>query len=569
MSQIRSRLDEIGTLSHGETQEYRIFGPPGTGKTTNLSRQITRAAKKCGSDSVMVTSFSKTAAAELVGRNLPVPKSMVGTLHSHCYCALGGPEIAELHADEWTREHPALPIRQKRSRRASNEDEEFGDSPVGVSGGRKGDGDALLEGLNRWRGRMIPRSRWPEALRQFWAWWSDWKDSAGLMDFTDLIETALDDISIAPGNPSVLFVDEAQDLNKMQLSLIRRWGESADWFVICADDDQTIYSFMGAQPDAVLDPPIPDDHKIVLRQSHRVPRAVHRAATQWIERVSRREPKEYLPRDHEGAVRMLPSGGYKQPDHVIADALPYLDAGKSIMMLTTCEYMLHRLITALRDRGIAYGNRYARQRPDWNPLTPPSGTSTAQRILALLSAHPGAMGDRAARWSGCLVQQWVPYLRSKGLLKRGAKKTIESLLLDEQVTIQHLDAWFERGPLERMLDTFDLPYQHLLRWWIENVTPSRAEQVAFPGRVADRYLEWLTQPQITVGTIHSVKGGQADVVYLFPDLSRSGAEQYGMRGEDRDAVIRQFYVGMTRAREELVIVPPASPKSVGGWDLCG
>jgi superfamily I DNA/RNA helicase len=63
----------------------------------------------------------------------------------------------------------------------------------------------------------------------------------------------------------------------------------------------------------------------------------------------------------------------------------------------------------------------------------------------------------------------------------------------------------------------------------------------------------LEDPGVVVGTIHSVKGGQADVVYLFPDLSRAGNAQYDVAGVFRDSVIRLFYVGATRARETLYI----------------
>ena len=37
--QATGTLEEIGQRDHSVTSEYRIFGPPGTGKTTNLSRQ--------------------------------------------------------------------------------------------------------------------------------------------------------------------------------------------------------------------------------------------------------------------------------------------------------------------------------------------------------------------------------------------------------------------------------------------------------------------------------------------------------------------------------------------------
>ena len=59
------------------------------------------------------------------------------------------------------------------------------------------------------------------------------------------------------------------------------------------------------------------------------------------------------------------------------------------------------------------------------------------------------------------------------------------------------------------------------------------------------------QPEIIVGTIHSVKGGEADVVYLLPDLSVAAVRQ--AEEGDEDSITRTFYVGMTRAKERLVL----------------
>jgi len=89
------------------------------------------------------------------------------------------------------------------------------------------------------------------------------KHSLGLLDFTDLIETCYRDVYAAPTHPAVIFADEAQDLNRMRLTLIRKWGDCANYFILAGDDDQTIFSFTGASPDAILDPDIsrgPQDH---------------------------------------------------------------------------------------------------------------------------------------------------------------------------------------------------------------------------------------------------------------------------------------------------------------------
>ena len=95
----------------------------------------------------------------------------------------------------------------------------------------------------------------------------------------------------------------------------------------------------------------------------------------------------------------------------------------------------------------------------------------------------------------------------------------------------------------------------LLGWWRDHLATDFRRRVQFPADIAAlRGPQALRgAPQVVVGTIHSVKGGQADVVYLFPDLSRSAAAQYHQCGLPRDSVIRTFYVGATRARETLYI----------------
>jgi superfamily I DNA/RNA helicase len=66
-------------------------------------------------------------------------------------------------------------------------------------------------------------------------------------------------------------------------------------------------------------------------------------------------------------------------------------------------------------------------------------------------------------------------------------------------------------------------------------------------------------PRIKVSTIHGSKGGEADNVALFTDLSPAAEKDSRNNPDD---VHRVFYVGVTRTRKNLFLVDPQDA------DLC-
>ena len=105
--------------------------------------------------------------------------------------------------EEWNRENPHLRITlAKKDRKLEGEESDEGLVDV-VRGG-----DYWLGELNRSRGMMRSMELWPAALREFAAKWSRYKASRRVMDFCDLIETAVREIRIAPKRPDVVFADE-------------------------------------------------------------------------------------------------------------------------------------------------------------------------------------------------------------------------------------------------------------------------------------------------------------------------------------------------------------------------
>jgi len=529
-------------------REVRVFGPPGTGKTTWMATQIAATARSRATDRLLVSSFTKAAAVEIAGRDLPLHRSQVGTLHALAYRHIGRPEVADEHLADWNSRHPAYAL----SGGWKGED-----APAEVlRSGSPGDGEMLR--AETLRARQVPREVWPDGSQRFIKLWDEWKAEHELCDFTDMIERAIETGGPAPGNPLVGFFDEVQDFTPLELGLVRSWGDHMERVILAGDDDQCIYGFKGATPDAFLDPPIPDSDKRVLAQSWRVPEQVHAAADAWVKRLSRREPKEYLPRDAEGLVRYA-ALKHSAPDPFLNDIQSRLDDGKSVMILGTCSYMLDRLKHRMRALGIPFHNPYRASRGDWNPLTPARGVSSSAKLLAYLVLDERLMGEAHRLWTGGDVKRWASVVRKQGVFRRGANNAIRNLP-DRELTYDEVAALFSDGEeLARAVEPD-------LNWFRSNLLAGAEQGMQYPLMVLqEQGLAGLVEtPRVTLGTIHSVKGGQADVVYLLPDLSKSGMQEWlGQRGqESQDSVVRQMYVGMTRAIEELVVCSPSSPLHV-------
>ena len=71
------------------TENYRILGPPGTGKTQAIRDTVALWTERDGyaPEDFVLTSYTRSAAAVLRGR-VPVPDEQVVTLHALAYRAL-------------------------------------------------------------------------------------------------------------------------------------------------------------------------------------------------------------------------------------------------------------------------------------------------------------------------------------------------------------------------------------------------------------------------------------------------------------------------------------------------
>jgi DNA helicase-2/ATP-dependent DNA helicase PcrA len=541
-----------------EGGEFRVYGPPGCGKTTWITRQLKLASDKYGPQALMVASLTRAAAAEVAGRDHPLTDDQVGTLHAFAYRALGRVQLtAEPDViEEWNRTH-SRPDRQLSGGKRGADDEDLGQS------GGKTPGDQLHEDYHRLRSRLVPRELWPTSVNAFAQAFETFKRDNDLHDFTDLLEVALREIPEAPGRPQVGFFDEAQDLAPLELALVRQWGSRMDYFTLVGDDDQAIYYFRGATADAFLNPPLHEGRERVLSQSYRVPRKVQAAAMAWISAVKGRKVKEYKPRDEEGAVRQLPRATWRQPAALLKDVEHQLAAGRSVMVLATAGYQLGPTRAALREAGIPFWNPYRKAEGAWNPLHPSRGLPTSQRVLAFLRPDD-ALGADMRMWTGDDWHAWTELVTAKGFLHSGAKKAIESLHESpwgrQEVSLEKALQWVADQDLQTLIETFE-PTARVLNphasidWLEQRLLASKREAAKYALQIARRSGPTALQadPRVILGTVHSVKGGQSDVVYVFPDLSAAAQTEWIVPGDGHDAITRTFYVALTRAKHSVAL----------------
>lgn len=526
-------------------QEHRIYGPPGTGKTRYLTDYAAQAAEHYGPDRVAVYSYTTAAASEVAARAVTIPEENIGTLHKACYQAIGHVPVLEEKPkaiSDWNEYAPQYRMSPPGCKDINSGLEYGSDTTVG---------DELLAQTTVLRNKMIDKRLWPPKTKDFFEMWQSWKAATGGIDYTDMLEIALRDCDAAPGNPAIIMLDEAQDCTALQFAVLKQWAQHTDRLIMVGDDDQCIYQFAGATPEAFAADEI-TGNDVVLDQSYRVPFAVWEHATKWIAQIPDRIDKDYYPRSAEspGFVRRAPYS-WKQADQLIKITTQACQRYESVMIIGSCSFMLEPIKTELLQAGIPFHNPYRLIRADWNPLRLTQGTTYAQRVKDFFA--PTLTGR--AWWTPTELKSFASVLSAKGVFNKGQKSKIEDDTPDE-VNLDTLFRLFVPEAANEIL-------RQNIDWWERSLVNDEARRKAvFPLKIArnlgPQFLDAKElPPQVTIGTIHSVKGGEADVVILFPDLSQQGMEQW--TSHQKSSIVRLMYVGATRAREGLFVCKPASP----------
>ena len=295
----------------------RVLAGAGSGKTRVLTRRIAHRVATGTADPrhVLVLTFTRKAAGELLARlrALGLRDSVTaGTFHAVAYAQLRahwsdrGQRAPELVDRRLPLIRPLVPKGVPATdvstelEWASARDLTLDDYPAAVvAAGRRPGVD-------------------PEVVVDVGRRYAHTKQRRHLVDFDDLVRGCRDALRADPTFAAAqrwrfrhLFVDEFQDVNPLQLSLVRTWLDGADDLCVVGDPHQAIYAWNGADPELLVDFErwFPGAATVVLDDNHRSTPQVLAAAAAVLGPAATRP----------GALRAHRPDGPAPTVHVLAD----------------------------------------------------------------------------------------------------------------------------------------------------------------------------------------------------------------------------------------------------------
>ena len=493
----------------------RIFGPPGTGKTTTLLNMVDDALSSgISPNRIAFLAFTRKAATEAKERaserfNLD-PKELpyFRTIHSLALACSSIRAEQIMQPENYKEISHATGIQVGDTRTA-----DFEDDLPSVATSK----DPILGLINLARLRKVPlREQYDQSeidvdwntVKYIEKTLQSYKQRFNLYDFTDMLQ-----IFIAEGERycpefDLCFLDEAQDLSPLQWDIAHILDEKSKRMYAAGDDDQAIYRWAGADVDHFINLPGGAE---TLSQSYRIPSDVHDLAENVVRRIARRFPKRYDPKKERGHVTRITT-------------ISSLDMSQgSWLVLSQAGYQLQPVAQELKSNGLLFNYRGHR--------------SISEKVSEAVNGWEKLR--RGEKVYGGVARTIYGYISVGDRIKKGFKK-LPGIDDGDKVSIANLQAMGGLLIDESMI-------------WSQAMDRLPETDRAYVTALLRRGEKFNGAPRITISTIHGAKGGEADNVVLFTDLSYAASKDMTHNPDDMHRV---FYVGVTRTKDKLFIVEP-------------
>ncbi|MFA9417201.1 UvrD-helicase domain-containing protein [Natrinema sp. HArc-T2] len=387
----------------------------------------------------------------------------------------------------------------------------------------------------------------PEAIRA----WRSYKGEQGKIGFADMLER-VEQRSLLP-NVDYLVIDEFQDITTLQYDVYEEWKPHMKQVLIAGDDDQVVYSWQGADPALLLEEEVDDD--IILPNSYRLPSNVLNAVNKEIRHIDQRQDKDLKPRKEGGAVEARTNASMLDVVRMVRRTL--VEGDGTIMVLFRARYQMFQFIDEFITEGVPFTS-LTDQRMWTDRLT------QYVRAVEAIDAGEDVTGLQARRLADMLQESAFGTNDRDDLFDEIDERQedagiddLENLMIPTEVISDHVP--FMPGPASA---------SDMLR----KVTNFQKKSVRAYFAIGE--YQGMDTDRVRVGTIHSAKGREADHVLVGTDLTEKVVEQMVATVDDPEAIPgceeftkttspvpvltdnerRVFYVGMSRARERLVLL---------------
>ena len=574
-------------MTDSDTTVTRLFGGPGSGKTTALLDRVDELLERDDVTirDILVVSYTRAAAAEVRDRlaeRLDVSpralKGNVATMHAKAYELLDlsrgdvvgeddKQEFCEEYGVEFEDEYGGAGRRTARSttignkiiatsqwlQRTRRDVSDWYDVPFqwNVEEVRlPPDVDPNAQEGNKYTPTWPSdddRIDVPEVIRA----WRSYKGEHGLVGFADMLER-VKQRSLVP-HVDYLVIDEFQDITTLQYDVYEEWKPHMDRVLVAGDDDQVVYAWQGADPKLLLDADRDEDE--ILPNSYRLPSRVLSVVNQEIRHIDTRQEKDLRPRKEGGTVEGIDSPSMLDLARNVRYTIEKGDDDETVMVLFRARYQLFRFID------------------EFLPLGMPFSALTDQRMWT----------DRLTQYVRA-VEAFDAEEELDGLQARRLADMLQESAFgtnDRDELFDHIDELEEDSDADDLTEITVDPDSIAEFAPFAPGTESAADMLrkvtSFQRNSVEAYFDGeyrgMDPSRVRIGTIHSAKGREADHVFVATDLTEKVVEQMAASVDEAevpgveeftattdpvpiltDNERRVFYVGMSRARERLVLL---------------
>ena len=573
-----------------------LLAGPGSGKTTTMTRRVVHLITECRVNPahILVVTFTKAAAREMRERfwklcalsGVRSNYSLVtfGTFHGIFYGILkaaygltGKNILSEDKKYELLKE-----IVYKEQVDTEDERELF---------------EGLVQEISEVKNARIPLEHYysrncpDEVFRRIYAAYVSACRRARLLDFDDMLLYCYDLLDQRPDilagwreKFQYILVDEFQDINKLQYDIVKMLAAPRNNLFIVGDDDQSIYAFRGAKPEIMMHFPkdFPKVHTEILSCNYRSTEEIVEAAGKVISFNQRRFKKKIHANKEKGmppVVKIFEKE--KEEEQYVRECIrryaqsgtPYeemavlyrTNSGAGFLVEKLMEYQIPFQMRDILPN--LYEHWISRNMISYMKLA--KGDRSRREFLQVMN-RPNRYISRAAleeptvsfealRWhyegKEWLLDRIDKLEEDLGKIREmtpyGAINYIRygvgyDEYLKDYASYRKLKVQDLYEVLEELADqakgykTFDEWFAHI-REYTESLKEQAKKQSA-------------EKKGVVISTLHSIKGLEFDKVFIMDVNEGSIPYHKAVSESDIEEERRLFYVGMTRAREELQLL---------------